>query len=223
MQIEDIKAAIAVGFLLTVVLGPIFFLVIETAVLKGFKAALVLDIGAVLADVVYILLIYYSTSSLLEKIKDNPYLFFSGGVFLVVYSSVTFFKEWKTFKKADTKEISVPYVTQNIETTNFLLLFVKGFVLNLINIGVLGFWLTVIVTIGPQLEMDSERMYSFFTTTLVVYLGIDMIKMFYAKRLQSKLTLGRMFYLKAFVSTVMFLFGLILIGKGLFRIDHLLS
>jgi len=217
MQIEDLKAAIAVGFLLTVILGPIFFLVIETAVLKGFKAALALDIGAVFADVAYIILLYYSTNSVLKDIKDNPYLFFLGGTFLVLYAVFTFYTERKEFLNQNAiqekKVISTPIITAN----NYLILFIKGFVLNIVNIGVLGFWFTVIVTVGPQLDMSPKRMYSFFTMTLLIYLLIDMVKIFFAKRLKSKLTFQKIYYLKAFVSIVMFVFGCVLICKGVFK------
>jgi threonine/homoserine/homoserine lactone efflux protein len=36
------------------------------------------------------------------------------------------------------------------EQKNYLSLFIKGFLLNVINIGVLGFWMAVIISAGPN-------------------------------------------------------------------------
>ena len=67
-------------------------------------------------------------------------------------------------------------------------MFVKGFLLNVINIGVLGFWLAVIISVGPKLEMQNSRMFTFFTSVIITYLLVDCVKILLAKQLKSKLT-----------------------------------
>ena len=37
--------AIGIGFLLSVMVGPVFFVLLETSITKGIRAALALDIG----------------------------------------------------------------------------------------------------------------------------------------------------------------------------------
>ena len=44
---------------------------------------------------------------------------------------------------------------------NYLGIFIKGFLLNFINIGVLVFWLGVIIITGPTLENNINRFVSF--------------------------------------------------------------
>lgn len=99
---------------------------------------------------------------------------------------------------------------------NYLGLFVKGFLLNFINIGVLGFWLVILISAGPQLDMNAERLTVFFGSILTTYLIIDIIKILLAKKLRSKLTPTRIAVIKKIISVLMFLFGLLLISKGLF-------
>jgi len=210
MLYEDIKIAISIGFLLAIMLGPVFFIVLETAAIKGFRAALALDLGVVLADVVFIYIAYLSTNQLLEKIKDEPALFIFGGVLLISYGVITFIQEKKI--ALSRRNISVELINKH----NYFRLLFKGFLLNFINIGVLGFWLTIIITIAPQLEMNITRIISFFSLILGVYLVLDMGKMVLAKTLKRKLTIKRIFYLKRGVSVLMIAFGIVLLSKGLF-------
>ena len=38
-MLQDIAAAILPGFILSFMIGPVFFVLLETSVIKGFKAA----------------------------------------------------------------------------------------------------------------------------------------------------------------------------------------
>ncbi len=210
MFYEDIKLAISFGFILAILVGPVFFVLLETAVIKGFRAALALDFGVIIADATFIIIAYLSTSQLLEKIKDEPALFIFGGVLLIAYGVITFIKEKKISNLK--RNLSVELINKH----NYFKLFFKGFLLNFINIGVLGFWLTIIITVGPQLEMNITRVISFFGLVLGVYLVLDMGKIILAKTLKRKLTPIRIFYLKKGVSILMIIFGIVLLSKGLF-------
>jgi len=58
-MLNDIISAIPLGFFLSFMIGPVFFVLLETSVVKGFKAAIILDLGVVLADVIFILIAYF--------------------------------------------------------------------------------------------------------------------------------------------------------------------
>jgi threonine/homoserine/homoserine lactone efflux protein len=60
-MIEDILLAIPLGILLCFMIGPVFFVLLETAAIKGFRAALVFDAGVVSADLVFIAIAYFSS------------------------------------------------------------------------------------------------------------------------------------------------------------------
>ena len=210
MQLEDLQAALPIGVLLAILLGPVFFVLLETAAIKGFRAAIAFDLGVIVADAVFIAVAYLSTNQLLEKIKDDPALFIFGGGLLTIYGIISIIKDKKNFE--DKRDISIELINKH----NYFALFFKGFLLNFINIGVLGFWLTIIITIGPQLQMDSYRITIFFSTVLVIYFFIDILKILLAKTLRKKLTNERIYYMKRFVSILMIVFGGILLSKGFF-------
>ncbi len=47
--------AIGIGFLLSVMVGPAFFVLLEISITKGIRAALALDLGIFISDLLYIL------------------------------------------------------------------------------------------------------------------------------------------------------------------------
>ena len=217
MLIDDLQAALPIGIVLAILLGPVFFVLLETAAVKGFRAAIAFDTGVMISDALFIAIAYLSTNQLLEKIKDDPALFIFGGVLLTAYGVITLIKEKKSFNAE--RNISVELINKH----NYFKLALKGFLINFINIGVLGFWLTIIITIGPQLEMNTDRIIRFFTAVLLVYFMIDVIKILLAKKLKKSLTPSRIYIMKRFVSGLIIFFGIILISKGLFpkRIEKL--
>lgn len=206
---QDAHAAIPLGFLLAFLIGPVFFVLLETAAIKGFRAALAVDLGVIFADIAFIFIAYFSTNQILEKIKDDPALFIFGGVLLSTYGVISFIQERKNYNKL--RDTSVEIINKH----NYIMLFIKGFLLNFINIGVLGFWLSIIIVIGPQLDMDTTRMLYFFIMVLVTYLFIDLFKMLLAKRLKTKLTPKRIYLIKRVISMIMVVFGIFLILKGI--------
>jgi anaerobic C4-dicarboxylate transporter len=88
--------------------------------------------------------------------------------------------------------------------------------LNIINIGVLGFWLAIIISVGPKLDMQTSRMMTFFTSVIISYLLIDCLKMVLAKQLKSKLTPTNILKIKKGISIVLIIFGLALMVQGWF-------
>ena len=67
---DDIIAAIPFGIILAFTIGPVFVL-LETSATKGFKAAIVFDLGVVLADIIFVTVAFFSTSKLIETFKKD--------------------------------------------------------------------------------------------------------------------------------------------------------
>ena len=215
----DILLAVPLGLLLAFTIGPVFFVLLETAITKGFRAAMAFDIGVVVADALFILFVYFTTNSLLTEIKDDPKLFFTGGLIMMVYGLISFIKLKKDFKKVmDNKENAHLVVPEKV---NYTALFIKGFLLNFINIGVLGFWLGIIIVFGPKLDMNANRILVFFTSIILVYFGIDLIKILIAKKLKNRLTAFHIYKIKRPISIILLFFGVFLILQAFF--PHLIE
>ena len=182
-MIGDILTGIPLGILLCFMIGPVFFVLLETAAVKGFRAAIVFDLGVVLADILFISIAYLGSYNLIREINNNPVIFIFGGSLMFGYGVISFLKLRKISRTIDIEIIDAELIKKN-----YLGLFVKGFWLNSINVGVLLFWFLVIITIGPRLKMETPRMISFFSAVIGSYLVVDTGKILLAKQLKHKLT-----------------------------------
>ncbi|AUC82988.1 LysE family translocator [Lacinutrix sp. Bg11-31] len=212
-MIEDIQAAIPLGFFLAFMIGPVFFVLIETSVIKGFRAALAFDLGVIVADILFIAIAYFSSFQLLENLSNQPGLYVFGGTILAIYGFIIFFKKQKK-EVVDTTELVKP-------KTNYISLFIKGFFLNFINIGVLVFWLGIIIVVGPNLDNDPNRFIVFFGTMIGAYFVTDLFKILLAKQLKNKLTPKAIIKVKRFLGLILVVCGTVLIVKGFLPKDKL--
>ncbi|MEA1785716.1 LysE family transporter [Arenibacter sp. GZD96] len=203
-MLEVVQAAIPLGFLLSFMIGPVFFVLLETSALKGFRAAVCFDLGVILADVLFITIAYFSSYQLLENLSNLPGLYVFGGAILLVFGITTFLRKENKKEPVKIKRTKGSYAG----------LFLKGFLLNFINIGVLIFWLGIIIIIGPSVNNDPERMVLFFGTMIGAYFLTDLCKILLAKQLRSKLTTKRIRIMKRTLGIVLMVFGLALIVKG---------
>jgi threonine/homoserine/homoserine lactone efflux protein len=207
MTFTDIKDAIFIGFFLAFMIGPVFFMLIQTSILKGARAAIVFDLGVVLGDIAFILIAYFGSKNFLERIKDDPRLFFIGGLILLIYGLVMYLdKSQKPIVQDET--LVLP------EKSNYTKLFIKGFLLNFINIGVLAFWLGMIVVVGPNLEMNPSKIFNYFAIVLVSYFIVDIGKILLSKQLKSKLTPHVIYKVKRTMGIILIIFGVVLMLKG---------
>lgn len=211
-MVDLIKTAIPLGFFLSFMLGPVFFMLLETSATKGVRAAISFDIGVLISDVVFITLAYYSSYQLLESLSNSPILYLFGGAGMVIYGVIL------SIKKVEKKDISMQELGIN---SNYFGLFLKGFLLNIINVGVLVFWVGTVIVVGPSFDGSIENFVVFFATMLGVYLITDLIKIIAAKQLQTKLTPLRIIWVTKILGYLLVICGIVLIVKGMLPGDQL--
>lgn len=212
-MLQDIAAAIIPGFILSFMIGPVFFVLLETSVIKGIKAAILFDLGVVLADIIFILIAYFSSYRLIKTINDDPALFIFGGLVMLTYGIISLIKNKKAEKNTDEEDPT------ELAKNNYFSLFIKGFFLNFINVGVLGYWLLILITIGPRLKLEPTRMFTFLATMVVTYFITDIIKILAAKQLRNKLNPKNILLIKKFISIILIISGVFILSQGLLPKD----
>ena len=206
---EILKAAIPLGFVLAFIPGAAFFVLLETSASRGYRAAISFDLGVVFADIIFILIAYFSSYQLLENLSNQPGLYVFGGMILLVYGVILFLN--KETAKEKYKVFAESYVG----------LFVKGFLLNFINVGVLVFWLGVLLWIGPALNNDGGRIFLFFLFIILSYFSLDLVKIAAAKQLKRYLTKNRIVLLRKGLGVLLVVCGTVLITQGFLPKDKL--
>ena len=211
-MVDLIKTAIPLGFFLSFMLGPVFFMLLETSATKGVRAAISFDIGVLFSDIVFITLAYYSSYQLLESLSNSPVLYLFGGTGMVIYGLVL------AIKKGEKGDVSMHGFGAN---SNYFGLFLKGFLLNIINVGVLIFWVGTVIVVGPSFDGLIEKFLVFFATMLAVYFVTDLFKILAAKQLQSQLTPVRIIWVKKILGYILVICGIVMIVKGVLPGDEL--
>ncbi|WP_299156561.1 LysE family transporter [uncultured Tenacibaculum sp.] len=219
MDFYDLKNAFFIGFVMSFMIGPVFFMLIKTSILKGARAAIAFDIGVILGDIFFMLIAYFGSKSLLEKIKDDPRLFLIGGLILIVYGLITYLDK-NNKKEVQATEVEIP------ESNNYLKLLLKGLALNFINVGVLAGWLGIIVVVGPTLNMNPTYMFWYFATVILGYALTDLGKILLAKQLKNKLTPLVIYRIKRGMGILLIVFGALIMLKSFIpkeKMDSLLQ
>ena len=216
-MIQDVFMAIPLGILLCFLIGPVFFIVLETAATKGFRAAIVFDLGVVTADFVFIAIAVSSSYRLINSIKDEPALYIFGGLIMITYGIISFLKLKKDSKNIEESDENIQL---ELVKKDYRSLYFKGLFLNFINVGVLGFWFLIFLTFGPVMELKTPRLLVFFATVIITYLLVDIAKMALAKKLKNKLTPINILKIKKLTSLLLIVFGISIMMQGWFPSDQ---
>src|SRR5690606_27359660 len=207
---ELVTSAILIGILLSLILiGPVFFMLLETSVSRGWKAAIVLDLGVISADVFCILIAYFGSKDLALAIQNNPSIYIFGGFFILIYGLIMFISK-PNFKMRNL----------NLVNRNYFKTFMNGFLLNILNIGVIVFWFFIVSTIVIQYPREEDTLL-YMGIVLATFFIIDLGKIFLAQKVKDSFTVRRIFWFKKTIGFILMIFGIIVVMKGFGAFDKI--
>ena len=93
-------------------IGPVFFVLLETSITKGPRHAIFLDIGVLLSDILYLLASFYVAKEINEWLTENSFIKYIAGSVFIVMGVVSIIKNRSLDK---TKKISLKEVDSNSE------------------------------------------------------------------------------------------------------------
>lgn len=207
-----ILKAVVTGLILSIMLGPVFFVLLETSIRRGIRAALAFDAGVFVSDLIYILIAYlfFSEISNFSHGKNEHILRIIGGLLFIVFGLTSFFKKSKDSKQDDSGNIIH-------NSRDYIMLFVKGLFLNLANPLIIFYWFSVMALAAKESTISEihSPMLLYLGTLLFVFFSIDVLKIFGAKKLRPFITQSVLRLLNRVTSTILFLFGIVLITQGI--------
>lgn len=201
------------GLILSIMLGPSFFMLIETSIQKGIRAAVSFDFGVLISDIIYILIAYLFFQEISGLLNGSNIFLLKivGGIIFVSFGSLTLKK--KTPTNSDQQIIC--YSVKN--SREYWMLFIKGFLLNFANPMIILYWLSVI-TIGIQKQerfIGIDPILIYLLIILITFFSIDIIKIFAAKKLRPFVTPQLLHNLNRFISFILIGFGTLLFFQGI--------
>jgi len=214
---EIIQNGVIFGILISFMLGPAFFILIETSIKKGFKAAIFLDIGILLSDAIYLLAAFFVAEKINLWLTTNSFVkYIAGSIFFVlgivsVYKNIIQIKlnnspvnEVKEIETDTSKKIIYPFQ-----------LLIKGLGLNAINPGVLIFWIAASTYATNELKLGDLQLLSFFGITLLTMFIVDIFKIYFSSRLKEKLDNKVLSIIGILIGGLMIFFGVAICLKDI--------
>ena len=191
------------GLLLSLIIGPVFFALIKQSINYGFRQGMVMALGIVLSDASYIALCYLLS---VELLKNETVSFVLGLAGCILIAVTGLFYVLKPEPKPKVEGVKKKYGSS----------FIKGFLLNLINVNVFFFWLVAVNTVSALPHYSKTDIALFFSATLLAVFLTDLIKAALAKSLQKRATPKALKNLNIIIGIIMMVFGVAIFIKLFF-------
>jgi threonine/homoserine/homoserine lactone efflux protein len=193
---DIILKGIITGFFLSIFVGATFFMLIETSMTRGFKAALWFDAGVVLCDAAIIGTVYFFTAWINRILVHSAYFNFAGGLLFMGFGINYILSRKREGQTVTTKN-------------KYARIFMNGFFINLLNPSVIIFWLGSVAIVLSQFRLSGHETFVYYCSALSTVLLTDWLKAYFAFRL-SRFLNGR-------VLRVLYVFsGMLMIGLGIY-------
>jgi threonine/homoserine/homoserine lactone efflux protein len=197
---EVLLNGILSGMVLSLLIGPVFFTLIQTSVERGFKCGMLVAIGVSLSDSFYISIAYLGISQITENDHVKLYMAHAGGIMLMLFGL------YHLFVKA--KRVQTDEDLQHIKSRKPWRYVVKGFIINGLTPAVLLFWIVTVSAATTRFGYTSTGdIILFFAAIIATVLTTDILKAKLADKLRYLLT-------PKFIQRLNILMGLVLIVFG---------
>ena len=198
----------SVGLLLSALIGPVFFALIQASLTNGFRNAAALATGILVSDLIYVLVTFFGIKFIAGFESFEVVLGLGGGLILMGFGINSIFKK-KVFRP-------------NSGGMDLLRLkkrsaFAKGFGINGINPFVLLFWISIASLVQLKQTFTEADYAAYYAGILVTVFCIDLVKAFIAKKLSPLVTDRTLFLLNKFVGVLMIFYGLRMIWQTLMK------
>jgi len=204
--VQALLEGIGWGLFLTILIGPIFFALVQAGIEYGFRAGVAVGLGIWLSDLLFIGLMFYSFNYIQEVVAIEGFdrwLGLIGGVILILFGVGTFLKP----------PPKIDFSGQlNVDRKNpYGALFAKGFLVNSLNPFTVGFWLAMMSGLGSKVHWGNSEYYIFFGSIMGTIIFTDSLKAFLAKLIRKNLKQKHLVIARKATGIILFGFGIALI------------
>jgi len=206
MLLEGIK----IGLILSFMIGPIFFALVQTSVDEGFRAGLMVAVGIWVSDTSYVLGVYFGVSLLANIVNTQTFtlvLGVAGSILLTIFGLVTLLTIPKGLLTNTLPEYN--------RSSSYLSLFIKGFLINTINPFTVFFWSSLMGTVVIKDGFHGTQAFIFFAGVLGTIVVTDLLKVLLAKRIRYSLRPVHLLWLRRISGAALIAFGVVLLVRVL--------
>jgi threonine/homoserine/homoserine lactone efflux protein len=208
-----LSLALVMGF------GPSFFTLIQTSINRGFKSAMLLDLGIILNDILIVCLMMMTNLQFnITNERNLIYAGISAGIILIIFGIYTFnISPQKIIHISENNNLNIENMNKKFDNEPSWLVYIsKGFVINIFNPFVWIFWVTCVATASSNYEGNKNSLIIFFIGVFTTVLFFDVLKAAGAYSLKKFFTEKMLKRLNQITGIALLLFGVFLIVRVLF-------
>jgi threonine/homoserine/homoserine lactone efflux protein len=197
--IEIVFNGIELGLVLTLLVGPVFFTIIQTSIERGFGRGVLVAIGVSLSDIIYVAICYFGFAQVLASTSTKIYMAYAGGAILIGFGLYHLLVKSRVSQSGTTIPLSEkrPY--------RYVL---KGFLINGMTPMVLFFWIGTVSLATINFGYSGTGQFVlFFAALLITVLTTDILKAYLADKLRLMLTARSLQIMNVGLGAVLIFFG----------------
>jgi len=210
---QNIVEGVILGLTLSIFFGfgPALVAEIQTSILRGFWAAVLLAFGVFVSDAAIVALGFIGAVQIFEN--NKIILGLIGGAILIIFGIVTYRRKATIDVESDN-----PALKQN--EPYFFTYILKGFFINFTNPFIWIFWMGVVVGFTAHFQGDLFLLVVFFTVTLGTVFMFDVLKIFSAYKIKKYIQTHNLVWINRIAGVGLVLFGVYLMIRTFLEIGH---
>jgi threonine/homoserine/homoserine lactone efflux protein len=207
MIIKIILGGISAGLIMTFMTGPAFFALIRTSIQKGFLSGALFALGVFMADTFFVATTFLGASLIALAESNQKYIAVFGGLFIIGIGY-----KYLTKKVEEEKEVEIT-VSSRLKNTGY---FFKGLLMNLLNPGMLFYWIGLVSYLGTNSDYTNDDIKLFIFCSMLTVLSTDLAKAYFASKVRHLFSTKVILWMNRIVGTALIVFALVMIVKVFF-------
>lgn len=172
---------VIIGLTLALIMGfgPSFFTLIQTSINRGFKSAMLLDIGIILNDIMIVALMMMTNVQFnIKSEKGLMYAGISAGIILIIFGIYTYtLSPKRVISISENNNDSIDKMNEKFnDDPKWYVYVTKGFLINVFNPFVWIFWITCVATASSSYGGNKDSLITFFLGIFLTALFFDILK-----------------------------------------------
>lgn len=207
---QYILEGIVFGLTLTILLGPIFIVLVQASLERGARAGLIAASGIWTSDIIIVALSLIFIRRISPYVQSQGFVFWVGlvgGLVLCAVGAITFVR--KPQLNFDKKSFSA---------SNILSYWTKGFLVNTINPFTFIFWLSVITSFVASRLLNNVEALLFTGSIIATIMVTDSLKVILAKLIRSRINERILGIINKLAGLALIIFGIVLLVRSVMDI-----
>lgn len=198
---------IKLGLMLSCLVGPLFFALIQSGAEHGIRGGTVLGLGIWISDILFVAGVYWGLASIQQITRWPAFTLtmgLGGSLILAAFGLFTLLSK----PKMPGADEALMYRKAHLPA-----LWLKGFLINTVNPFTFFFWIGISGVMIIEEKLSSNEAFQFFAAILSTIILTDFAKVVLAKRISHRFRPVHFLWLRRLSGAALVIFGLVMLIK----------